>query len=89
MSETENKPEEKIPEKLTLVYIQAYGASRKAPELFFDKTPEECTEIIWRETCTTAIIERILEYGIGRPVEITGFKDRLSDEDLSKIRYGK
>ena len=72
-----------IPKKLTIVEFRAYD--KNCDKHFFDATPEQCQNFIWKNICATAVITTITEYPTDSPNCIFGFKKKLSDEELTKL----
>lgn len=72
-----------IPTKITIVEFKAYD--KTSDKHFFDATPEQCSQFIWKYICATAVIVTITEYGNLAPACIYGFKKKLTDEELAKL----
>lgn len=72
-----------VPQKITIVEFMAYD--KKQDKHFFDATPEQCSNYIWKNICHTAVILSITEYPPVEPVCVYGFKKKLSDEELQKM----
>jgi hypothetical protein len=67
--------ENAVPQSLTIVEFKAYD--KNMDKHFFDATPEQCSEYIWKNICATAVITSITEYPTENPNCVYNFKRKL------------
>lgn len=72
---------EKAYQIITIVKFKAfamttlsYDSDKEIEEHFYDCTPEQCTEYIWKKIAPTAQILSVTEYKIEHAKKISGFK---------------